>query len=142
MSMDPYGFLGSGWKFPLQIDKKTGHIAMVSYEEDIQESIGIILNTYLGERIMREDFGSDVADYIFNPINHLTIQNLSGSLARLLQVQEPRIEDVTVETSEGNDPFTGKIEFQIGYTVRANNNRYNHVYPFYMDEGDREENIV
>ena len=139
---DPYGFLGRGWKFPLQIDKKTGHIAMVSYEEDIRESIGIILNTYLGERVMRADFGTNVADFLFDPINQLTVENMSGTLGRLLQVQEPRIEDVTVETSESNDPFTGRIVFNIGYTVRANNNRYNHVYPFFMDEGDREENIV
>ena len=133
--MDPYGFLGSGWKFPLQIDKKTGHIAMVSYEEDIRESIGIILNTYLGERVMRPDFGTNVADFLFNPMNQLTIQNMSGSLGTLLQVQEPRVQDVTVETSEGDDPYNGRIVFHIGYTVRNTNNRYNHVYPFYVTEG-------
>ena len=140
--MDPYGFLGRGWKFPLQIDKKTGHIAMVSHEEDIREAIGIILNTYLGERVMRPDFGTNVADFLFNPMNQLTIQNMSGSLGTLLQVQEPRVQDVTVETSEGDDPYNGRIVFHIGYTVRNTNNRYNHVYPFYMDEGDQEENII
>ena len=140
--MDPYGFLGSGLKFPLQIDKKTGHIAMVSYEEDIRESIGIILNTYLGERVMRPDFGTNVADFLFNSMNQMTIQNMSGSLGTLLQVQEPRVQDVTVETSESDDPYNGRIVFHIGYTVRTTNNRYNHVYPFYMDEGDQEENII
>ena len=139
---DPYGFLGRGWKFPLQIDKKTGHIAMVSYEEDIKESIGIILNTYLGERVMRSEFGTNVADYLFDPINQLTIQNVSGSLGTTLQIQEPRVQDVTVETLESGDPFTGRIAFSISYTVRSTNNRYNHVYPFYMDEGNQEENII
>ena len=140
--MDPYGFLGRGWKFPLQIDKKTGHIATVSYEEDIKESIGIILNTYLGERVMRADFGTNVADYLFDPLNNMTISNISGGLAKLLQMQEPRVQDVTVEASESDDPFTGRVVFNIGYTVRSTNNRYNHVYPFYMDEGNREENII
>lgn len=140
--MDPYGFLGSGWKFPLQIDKKTGHIAMVSHEEDIREAIGIILNTYIGERVMRETFGTDIADSVFKPINQLTIQDISGSLADLLQVQEPRIRDVKVDIAENNDPFTGHLAFDISYTVRSTNNRYNHVYPFYMDEGNREENII
>ena len=139
---DPYGFLGRGWKFPLQIDKKTGHIAMVSYEEDIKESIGIILNTYLGERVMRADFGTNVADFVFDPLNQLTIQNVSGSLETLLQTQEPRVRDVTVETEGSNDPFTGRIVFNISYTVRSTNNRYNHVYPFYMDEGNQEESII
>ena len=140
--MDPYGFLGSGWKFPLQIDKKTGHIAMVSHEEDIREAIGIILNTYLGERVMRENFGTNIADSIFNSINQLTIQDISGGLASLLQMQEPRIRDVQVEAAENSDPFTGSLAFHISYTVRSTNNRYNHVYPFYMDEGNREENII
>lgn len=140
--MDPYGFLGSGWKFPLQIDKKTGHIAMVSHEEDIREAIGIILNTYMGERVMRETFGTNIADSVFKPINQLTIQDISGGLASLLQVQEPRIRDVEVKIAESNDPFTGRLAFDISYTVRSTNNRYNHVYPFYMDEGNQEENII
>lgn len=140
--MDPYGFLGRGWKFPIQIDKKTGHIATVSYEEDIQEAIGIILNTYIGERVMREDFGTNIADFLFDPANQLTIQNMTGSLAKLLQVQEPRIRDVSITSGESTDPFTGRIEFSVTYTVRSTNNRYNHVYPFYMDEGNREESII
>ena len=140
--MDPYGFLGSGWKFPLQVDKKTGHIAMVSHEEDIREAIGIILNTYIGERVMREQFGTNIADALFKPINQLTIQDIAGSLAKTLQIQEPRIRDVQVETVENSDPFTGRLAFSISYTVRSTNNRYNHVYPFYMDEGNREENII
>ena len=140
--MDPYGFLGSGWKFPLQIDKKTGHIAMVSREEDIREAIGIILNTNIGERVMRETFGSNIADSVFSPSNQLTVQDISGGLAKLLQTQEPRIRDVEVNVVENSDPFTGCLAFDISYTVRSTNNRYNHVYPFYMDEGNRKENII
>ena len=140
--MDPYGFLGSGWKFPLQVDKKTGHIALVSHEEDIREAIGIILNTYVGERVMRETFGTNIADYLFKPTNQLAVQDITGGLAKTLQMQEPRIRDVQVETAENNDPFTGRLAFNISYTVRSTNNRYNHVYPFYMDEGNREENII
>ena len=140
--MDPYGFLGSGWKFPLQVDKKTGHIALVSHEEDIREAIGIILNTYVGERVMRETFGTNIADYLFKPTNQLAVQDITGGLAKTLQMQEPRIRDVQVETAENNDPFTGRLAFYISYTVRSTNNRYNHVYPFYMDEGNREENII
>ena len=140
--MDPYEFLGRGWKFPLQIDKKTGHIATVSYEEDIRESIGIILNTYLGERVMRSDFGTKIADFLFDPLNQASIHNVSGGLKESLQFQEPRIQDVTVETLQGDDAFTGCIKFSISYTIRSTNNRYNHVYPFYMDEGNQEENII
>lgn len=53
-------FLGTGWKFPVEVDEITGRIKMSSYEEDIQEAIGIILKTRKGERMMRPDFGCEL----------------------------------------------------------------------------------
>ena len=38
-------FLGTGWKFPVKVDNVTGKILMSEYEEDIRESIWIILAT-------------------------------------------------------------------------------------------------
>ena len=46
-------FLGVGWAFPPRIDSATGLPARVSYEEDIRQSILIILTTAKGERVMR-----------------------------------------------------------------------------------------
>ena len=46
-------FLGRGLKFPLQVDPRTGKLAMADQEEDIREAIGIILRTGRGERVMR-----------------------------------------------------------------------------------------
>lgn len=140
--MDPYGFLGKGLKFPLQVDKKTGHIAMVTHEEDIRESIGIILNTYLGERVMRSSFGTNLQDYLFDTQNVFQIHNVAGTLARTLTVQEPRIRDVEVELEASDEAFQGQVVLNISYTVRSTNNRYNHVYPFYIDEGNQEESII
>ncbi|MCD6482266.1 MAG: GPW/gp25 family protein, partial [Candidatus Izimaplasma sp.] len=57
-------FLGTGWKFPIEVDSTTGRIKTVSYEDDIKESIFIILGTGKGERIMRPDFGSNINKYI------------------------------------------------------------------------------
>ena len=41
-------FLGSGLKFPLQVDPRTGKVALSHYEEDIAEAIGIIIHTSQG----------------------------------------------------------------------------------------------
>ena len=73
-------FLGRGLKFPLQVDPRTGKFAMVSQEEDIQEAIGIILNTMQGERVMRPEFGSDVMDYVFKPSSSTTRESLSRAV--------------------------------------------------------------
>ena len=140
--MDPYGFLGKGWKFPLQIDRRTGHIATVEHEEDIREAIGIILNTYVGERVMRRGFGTRIPDYMFRSLRSGAMDDMASEVQRLLPVQEPRIKDVEVKTIDLSDPQNGRVAFEVSYTVRSTNNRNNHVYPFYMDEGNREESII
>ncbi len=127
-------FMGRGLKFPLQIDPKTGKFAMVSEEEDIREAIGIILNTVCGERVMRPDFGSNVLDYTFSVSSDSARQGLAFDLRETLSYQEPRIDDIDVTCREMSD-LDGAIAVEISYRVRSTNNRYNHVYPFYVTEG-------
>ena len=127
-------FLGRGLKFPLQVDPKTGKFALVEEEEDIRESIGIILRTVRGERVMRPDFGTDVMEYLFAPINDTLQDGISFDLQEDLLYQEPRIRDVEVKVLEPAGP-EGSVTVEVSYTVRSTNSRYNHVYPFYVTEG-------
>ena len=127
-------FMGRGLKFPLQIDPKTGKIAMVSEEEDIAESIGIIIHTVQGERVMRPDFGSNVLDYIFSAASDSMRQSLAYDLKQQLGYLEPRIDDIDVRCKETNE-LEGAIIVELSYRVRSTNNRYNRVYPFYKTEG-------
>ena len=130
-------FLGSGWSFPLRVDPRTGHIAMAEGEESIRQSIGIILRTYRGERVMRSDFGSSTPDYAFAPANYALKESIAYELSRQVVLQEPRVRDVQVTCDEpsGQD---GRLILQVSYTVRSTNNRYNHVYPFWMGQGEGE----
>ena len=127
-------FMGQGIKFPLQIDPKTGKVAMVSEEDDIAEAIGIILNTVQGERVMRPEFGSNVLDYTFSTNSESLRQSLAFDLQEQLAYLEPRIDDVEVECKNTNE-LEGAIIVEVSYRVRSTNNRYNHVYPFYKTEG-------
>lgn len=129
-------FLGRGLKFPLQVDPKTGKIAMVDQEEDIREAIGIILRTGQGERVMRPEFGSNTMDYAFASISSSMTHAISRELKQLLLEQEPRIQDVEVRCDDLNQ-HNGAVVIQVSYTVRSTNNRYNHVYPFYVTEGTK-----
>lgn len=130
-------FLGSGLKFPLQVDPRTGKIALSHYEEDIAEAIGIIIHTSQGERVMRPDFGSNVADYAFQPVAHSIEASIAYDIREQLLLQEPRIVNVQVECREENGSIGGLI-LDVSYTVRDTNNRYNRVYPFYLTEGAEE----
>ena len=127
-------FLGRGVKFPLQVNPRSGKIAMSEGEEDIREAIRIILHTIRGERIMRPDFGSNVMDYVFAPASSSTRESLSAHVREVLSQQEPRITDVKVQCPEIGG-MLGGIAVEVSYLVRTTNNRYNHVYPFYFTEG-------
>lgn len=132
--MNEKEFLGRGLKFPLQVDPWTGKFAMVSHEEDIQEAIRIILNTVQGERVMRPAFGSNIMDYVFAPSSSSNREQIAAEIQRQLLYQEPRITDVVVNCHQ-MDRQNSAIVVEVSYTVRATNNRYNHVYPFYLTEG-------
>lgn len=129
--MNARDFLGGGWKFPLEIDAKTGHFSMSLHEDNIRESVEIILRTYVGERVMRPDFGSHTMDYVFSSDKDFPAQSLRADLERELTLQEPRITDVQV-TSDADTRTTGELRVNISYTVRSTNNRYSKVYPFYQ----------
>lgn len=127
-------FLGRGWKFPVQIDPATGRIRMSEYEEDIAESIRIILGTSRGERVMRPDFGCDMRDFVFGTSDGMTLRLLESSVAEAIRIWEPRVEDVEANAvPDERDP--GKVHIRIRYLVRSTNNLFNQVYPFYLYEG-------
>ncbi|MDR1298695.1 MAG: GPW/gp25 family protein [Oscillospiraceae bacterium] len=132
--MDSKDFLGRGVKFPLQIDAATGKLAEVPYEDDIAEAIDIIIRTHRGERVMRPDFGSTASAYMFESVAYSMKDSIAHDLREQLLLQEPRIVDVAVEASEGSAP--GALLIDISYTVRNTNNRYNKVYPFFLNEGE------
>jgi len=131
-------FLGRGWKFPIEVDKTTGRIITVSDEEDIYESLMLILNTAKGERVMRKDFGSRLNDFVFESINATTENLLKKEIKRAILEWEPRVTNVKVKISQ-DVTDKSKLNIDIGYRVRSTNNLFNLVYPFYITEGTKTE---
>jgi phage baseplate assembly protein W len=126
-------FLGIGWKFPLQVTAG-GSIALSSYEQRVQESIYLILNTAKGERVMLPDFGCGVHDLVFAPNNPQTLSAVVQEVRLALVTYEHRIDvlDVATETAPGQPNL---LLIRIDYRIRANNALGNLVYPFYIKEG-------
>ncbi len=125
-------FLGRGWKFPVSVDSRGG-IAMSQHEEDIREAIWIILSTSRGERAMNPDFGCGVHDMVFSSISTSTLGMIRESVREALILWEPRIEVSDVKAKV--DGFEeGRVEVTVDYLVRATNNEFNLVYPFYLKE--------
>ena len=126
-------FLGQGWKFPVGVGS-TGQIEMSKYETDIHEAIWIILGTSKGERVMRQDFGCGIHDFVFATINTTTTGMIAASVREALTMWEPRMEIISVDVSTDRAD-EGKLLISIDYRVIRTNNEFNLVYPFYLREG-------
>lgn len=127
-------FLGRGFAFPLRIDSATGQFVMAESEEDIRQSIYIILMTRMKERAMLPDFGCNLHEYIFEvPDSDFEVQ-IGSEIKEALMRYEPRIINVDVEVDSSNIS-NGMINLNINYTVRATNNPNNLVFPYYLMEG-------
>ena len=137
--MSDKSFLGTGMKFPPQIDSGTGRFALASREQSVRESVYLILMTSQGERWLEPGFGSQMASYAFMDTSPTMLRMLSDDLRDLLLTQEPRISDVDVEI----DPETknGCLLVSIQYTVAATNSRDNLVFPFYLNAAREEPTL-
>lgn len=133
MAEEGKAFLGRGWAFPLGLNEN-GEIGMAEYEEDVRQSIRIILGTNQGERVMRPEFGASLRALAFEPITATTAALVRHRVEEALITWEPRIDNVTVTVRA--EPPLGRLLVEIRYRVRATNTFYNLVYPFYLLEGN------
>ena len=128
-------FLGTGWKFPVEIDGATGRIKMSSNEESIEESVRIILGTRQGELPMHPEFGYKIQEYGFESADYTTMYSMKTEVEHALIRWEPRITDIRAEVSD-EQISQGLLLIRISYVIRSTNNQYNLVYPFYINEGE------
>lgn len=128
-------FLGTGWGFPPEFNKKgTGRVEMLSDEADIKSSLNILLSTRLGERIMVPNYGCNLDELLFKPLN-LTLKTFVRELIKnAILYYEPRIDAEKIQIDQGNE-LDGELLIIIDYRIRATNSRNNLVFPFYKEEG-------
>lgn len=127
-------FLGTGWKFPIEFSKAGASNIMLSDEDDIQNSLQVLLTTRVGERIMQPAYGCNMDVLLFEAINESLITYIKDLVFTAIYYFEPRIspDNVSLESTAEE----GKILVNVSYTIRSTNSRQNLVFPFYLDEGN------
>ena len=126
-------FLGTGFHFPIEIDETTGRFKMSREDENIKESIRLILMTGRGERVMRPEFGCGLKQFVYETMDYGTLVRMEQEIKEALTLWEPRIEEIEVSVAQGEEQ--NALMIHISYRVRATNNPYNYVFPFYLQEG-------
>jgi phage baseplate assembly protein W len=118
-------FLGRGWAFPFHFDPASGGVAMSEYEENIRQSITLILGTKPGERPMLPEFGCRIHQYLFAPNTHATGNMIAHHVEKALKRWEPRINVEGVRARTGQQ---GEVRVEVDYKIISTNSRQNLVH--------------
>lgn len=130
---DARGFLGVGWKFPLQVTPD-GRIAQARHEQRIEEAIYLILSTARGERPMLPDFGCGIHEIVFAENSSRTIALVVHLVREALVRYEARVDVLDVH-AESSVEQPNLLLIRVNYRVRSTNSIGNLVYPFYIRDG-------
>jgi hypothetical protein len=127
-------FLGSGWSFPPRFMESTDGLELSHNDQDIAESIFILLSTTPGERVMNPKYGCDLQSMVFSNMSTSNKTRIEDMINTAILYFEPRVRVVGI-TINSPDQLNGKLEISITYDIKGTNSRKNMVYPFYLSEG-------
>jgi hypothetical protein len=126
-------FLGTGWRFPILPDA-AGRLDYARGEDSIAQCLVVLVQTALGDRVMRPDFGTRAPQLVFAPGSEQNLSALEQSIRDAVRDFEPRVdlEEVLAEA----DPTEGfRVTVSITYRIRRSNTKANLVFPFYVGIG-------
>lgn len=126
-------YIGKGWGFPPEFSKSKGGVHITEGVEDIQKSLEILFTTTRGERVMRPDYGADLLQFLFEPLD-TTMKTYVKELVRdAILFHEPRIRLIDLELETVDEE--GRLQMDLTYEVKGSNSRFNFVFPHYKEEG-------
>jgi phage baseplate assembly protein W len=130
---DDQQFLGRGWGFPVTFGNQGRVVTVAEAEEDIRQSLEILLATSVGERVLNPTFGWKRDALMFEPLSTSFGAYLVRQIETAILFFEPRI-DLNRVNFDPEPDHEGLILIRIDYTIRTTNSRTNLVYPFYLTQ--------
>lgn len=127
-------FIGKGWRFPI-VPGPTGALAWSEADDNVEQSLRILLMTRVGERLVRGKFGSRLGELVFRPGSAQNLRAIEQTVTDAILAFEPRVEvlDVRAEAAELD---ATNIVVSLDYRVRRTNTRESLVFPFYLVRGE------
>jgi uncharacterized protein len=123
-------FLGRGWRFPILPDAGGG-LRYLDGDDNVEQSLWLLLSTGWGERVMRPRFGTNARALVFAPGSAANLHALEESIEEAIAVHEPRVRLLSVDATP--DPLEPeRVDIEVVYTVRRSNTRSSFVFPYYL----------
>ncbi len=107
-------------KFPIRY--KDGTPETCGIDDDIRQSLYLLLSTRRGERVMRPNYGCDLEQFAFERVNYDLLSRIENEVTRAIALNEPRVENVkvTLESSDEQIINTENPIIIVSYTVKEN----------------------
>lgn len=127
--------VGRGWVFPPQVG--ANGVKLTRMEDELEQSMMMILGTAPRERVMRPEFGCEIHSLMFEPNNYATAVKAEGMVRDALGMWEPRVrvQSVVVEP-DYNSESNGRLLITVEYEIKATRDKRTLVYPFYTIPGE------
>ena len=94
-----------GWKFPVQIDKKTGRIMTVEDNENIKQSVRVIIGTQQYERKIVPNFGTYLRWFMFQVVDPPFISEVRKTITNAINKWESHISSLNVSVNASAGPI-------------------------------------
>ena len=130
-------FLGKGFRFPVAVNLNGG-VSTSVLEENVRQSIFIILGTAPGERLMRPQFGCRIHDLMFAPNNDITAARAEVYCEEAIYKFEPRVDKVICRAIAHPDQ-PNRLDVRLEYVIAGKHEKRNLVFPFYLKTDEDEE---
>ena len=93
-------------------------------EENIKQSIELLLRTVKGERVLNRNFGTNLYKLMDQPINLVKSEVVMEVLASIMKF-EKRVGNVEVSIykSPNNSESVGNLIVDVSYTIKSNGNK-------------------
>lgn len=103
--------------YPCQLETGLGRFRTMTEQEEIAQSVRMILLTRRGERPYRPDFGARLDRFAFENMDTTTRNLIRQEVVACLQTWEPRIWQIEVNFRP--EPQEGRLIVNIQYQLRT-----------------------
>ncbi|EKN4706209.1 GPW/gp25 family protein [Yersinia ruckeri] len=108
---------GRGWAFPPLFSLDEG-VVMAEGAEDVRQSLQILFSTEPGERLMREDYGCGLNDFMFENIRNELIAEIETRIQDSVLRYEPRADVTDIQVSQAPNR-SNTLQVRVAYRLRG-----------------------
>ena len=106
----------------LELDGK-GNIRILTNADAVVASVKTIMTTYIGERVFLIPFASRLNEYVFDPNDQLTQNEVSREIMEMINKWDDRPQITSIQYFR--DVTKGTIRVQVNFTVKGLTGDYN-----------------